>query len=42
MPNGEGGGEDAEDEEGLCGGLVLDVVGHGVLWRVAGWVGGEG
>ena len=31
VADGEGGGEDAEDEEGLRGRLVLDVVGDGVL-----------
>ena len=31
VADGEGGGEDAEDEERLSGPLVLDVVGDGVL-----------
>ena len=34
MADGEGGGEDAEDEERLRGPLVLDVVFDGVLARV--------
>ena len=36
VADGEGGGEDAEDEEGLRGPLVLDVVCDGVLARVRG------
>ena len=36
VSDGEGGGEDAEDEEGLSGALVLDVVCDGVLARVRG------
>ena len=38
VADGEGGGEDAEDEEGLRGPLVLDVVCDGVLARVRGRV----
>ena len=34
VADGEGGGEDAEDEERLSGPLVLDVVGDGVLDEV--------
>ena len=38
VADGQGGGEDAEDEEGLRGALVLDVVCDGVLARARGRV----
>ena len=36
VADGQGGGEDTEDKEGLRGPLVLDVVCDGILARVRG------